>query len=346
MTSLNVDPSLRRYRALIGTGGIGTGVFFTINDNETLGREESRSGRFLNRRDYCKLHIIAHYICVLMDPDFATVLISKVGEDETGRQLIAEMKKDGLDTHLVQTMPGENTLYSFCFLYPDGSGGNLTIDDSACAKVDPRFIREAESQFAAYAGEGIALAAPEVPLNARLELLKLGEKYNFLKAASFTSEEMRDAKEAETLANVDLLALNLHEAAMLAGVSFEEAPEFVVEAAIEVLLQISSSIQVSITAGVHGSWVWDGEKLKYAPIYPVEVAGTAGAGDAHFSGILTGLAAGLSLDEAHDLGVLIAALSVTSGHTISKDISRESLKVFADTQNASLSPSVRKLLES
>ena len=51
-----------RYRALIGVGGIGSGTFFALQGNETLGREESRLGRFLDRRDYCKLHIIAHYV--------------------------------------------------------------------------------------------------------------------------------------------------------------------------------------------------------------------------------------------------------------------------------------------
>ena len=51
-----------RYRALIGTGGIGSGMFFALDGNHTLGREESRSGHFLDRRDYCKLHIVSHYV--------------------------------------------------------------------------------------------------------------------------------------------------------------------------------------------------------------------------------------------------------------------------------------------
>ena len=45
---------------MIGVGGIGSGVFFALDGNHTLGREESRGGRFLDRRDYCKLHIVSH----------------------------------------------------------------------------------------------------------------------------------------------------------------------------------------------------------------------------------------------------------------------------------------------
>ena len=59
-----------RYRALIGTGGIGSGMFFALDGNHTLGREESRSGHFLDRRDYCKLHIVSHYVCRLLGPGF------------------------------------------------------------------------------------------------------------------------------------------------------------------------------------------------------------------------------------------------------------------------------------
>jgi sugar/nucleoside kinase (ribokinase family) len=58
----------------------------------------------------------------------------------------------------------------------------------------------------------------------------------------------------------------------------------------------------------------------------VEVRSTAGAGDALLGGVLAALAAGVPLVDAHeapttlssalDLGVAVAALSVTSPHTI------------------------------
>jgi len=73
-----------RYRALLGTGGIGSGKFFLLQGNHTLGREESRSGRFLDRQDYCKLHIVCDYVKILLGDDFQTFPIGKVGEDEAG----------------------------------------------------------------------------------------------------------------------------------------------------------------------------------------------------------------------------------------------------------------------
>ena len=62
MKSLKVNIDSCHYKAMIGAGGIGSGMFFKLNGDHTLGREESRSGYFLDQKDYCKLHIISHYV--------------------------------------------------------------------------------------------------------------------------------------------------------------------------------------------------------------------------------------------------------------------------------------------
>ena len=185
----------RSSRAMLGVGGIGSGTFFLLNGEHTLGREESRSGHFIDRRDYCKLHIISHYVKVLLG-DIITVLpIGKVGDDEAGQRLMGEMKAAGLDLRYVQIIPGMQTLYSFCFVYPDGSGGNLTTDNSACDLVVGEDVARAEADFAAYQARGIALAVPEVSLAARQKLLQMGTKYDFWRVAVFTSAEIEPAIE-------------------------------------------------------------------------------------------------------------------------------------------------------
>jgi hypothetical protein len=62
------------YTAMIGVGGVGSGSFFKLMGNQTLGREESRSGVFLDQEDHCKLHIISHYVKSLTGPDRVTFL--------------------------------------------------------------------------------------------------------------------------------------------------------------------------------------------------------------------------------------------------------------------------------
>ena len=223
MKSLNVDILASRYRAMLGVGGIGSGVFFALDGNHTLGREESRGGRFIDRRDYCKLHIISHYVKILLGETFQVLPIGKVGGDETGQRLLKEMGAAGLDLRHIQTIPGAQTMYSFCFLYPDGSGGNLTTDNSACDQLDEQDVSRAEADFAYYRTAGIALAAPEVPLAARRKLLQLGTKYGFWRVAAFNSAEIPPAIEMGLLAKADLLALNRDEAEVVARIGPESS---------------------------------------------------------------------------------------------------------------------------
>jgi ribokinase len=346
MAPLHLNAGDCRYRAMLGVGGIGSGVFFALAGNHTLGREESRGGRFLDRRDYCKLHIIAHYVQTLLGPGFTTLPIGKVGDDEAGRRLVEEMKAAGMDTRYVELCPGEQTLTSFCLVYPDGSGGNLTTDDSACDQVHAAWVSRAEPEFARFAGRGIALAAPEVPLAACRKVLELGTAYRCLRVASFVSAEMETAAESGLLGATDLLGINLDEAAALASVSAGgRAPVEVVEAAVERLRGLNPAMLVAITAGQRGSWSWDGTSLAHLPAWPVEVVNTAGAGDAHLAGIIAGLAAGLAMAQAHELGALVAALSVTSPHTIAPEVERGSLRTLADRLHAPLSEAVRDLLQ-
>ena len=58
----------RRYDVVVGTGGIGSGIFLALEGNRTLGREESRPAELLDQRDYCKLHIVCHYVQRLLGP--------------------------------------------------------------------------------------------------------------------------------------------------------------------------------------------------------------------------------------------------------------------------------------
>jgi sugar/nucleoside kinase (ribokinase family) len=344
---LQVNISDCRYQAMIGVGGIGSGSFFALRGNHTLGREESRGGRFLDRRDYCKLHIVSHYVKSLLGSEFTTISIGQVGDDAVGHRLLNEMKDAGLEAGYVRCAPGDQTLFSFCFVYPDGSGGNLTTDDSACAKVDATFVAGAEPEFARYEGNGIALAAPEVPLEAREKLLRLGAEYGFFRAASFLAEEMNSALEMGMLGQTDLLAINVDEAAAAAGTSLVEASDSVseiVEAAVEKLRGINPTLLISITAGKNGSWSWDGEALVHVPAFPAEVVSTAGAGDAHLAGIIASLVVGLTMPQAQELGTLVAAHSVTSPHTIDKRVNRRTLQAFAKGIRAPLSDPVRDIL--
>jgi ribokinase len=160
-------------------------------------------------------------------------------------------------------------------------------------------------------------------MEARQTLLYFGTQYGLFRAASFTSEEIRLALELGMLNYVDLLAINRDEALRLADIHNNTETTRIVQLAVERVKSVNPRILVTVTAGAEGSWLWTGESYLHLPAMKVQPVSTAGAGDAHLAGMLVGIAEGMGLAEAHRLGVVVAGLSVTSPHTINKNINRE-----------------------
>jgi ribokinase len=325
-----------RYDVVVGTGGIGTGVVLALEGNRTLGREESRPAELLDRRDYCKLHIVSHYVKRLLGPRVAVLPVGKVGPDDAGRSLVTQMRAAGLDTTFVGTS-SRPTLFSVCFLYPDGDGGNLSSSTSASAEVGPADVDAARALFEHHRGRGVALALPEVPLEPRLALLQLATEHDWLRVAALVTDEVEAVRESGALRQVDLLALNLDEAAALGRRSAHAAVRDVVEAALRELHETGCTADVVVTAGRRGSWSWDGKDLVHAAA--VDCGGavsTAGAGDAHLAALVVGLVAGAPLASANAFAALVSGLTVRSPHTIDPDLDAAAVVDVARRQGRTL----------
>lgn len=332
-------------------GGIGTGTFFALEGDHTLGRNESRPARRLDLRDYCKLHIIAHHVAVLLGGTpggrpFHVVPIGKVGDDDAGARLRAEMAQAGMDTRFVAAVPDRPTLHSVCFQYPDGSGGNITTADSACAALAPEDVDAALPLIREYGRDCIVLAAPEVPLEPRMRLLAAGTEGGAHRAASLATGEIPQAVSMGLLANVDLLALNEDEATALAGCELDVAsPSRFLAALGETLARHNLAMTALVTAGKHGAYLLREGRHEHCAAIGVCAVSTAGAGDALFGTVLACLAAGVpwgsqrelgppdaadrSVDTPLALAVLAAALSVTSPHTIAPELDLAAVLAFA-----------------
>ena len=350
------------YRRLIGVGGIGTGIFFALEGNHTLGRNESRPARLLDIRDYCKLHIIAHYVAVLLGAEpsgtpFHVVPIGKVGDDEPGRRMLQEMSAAGMDLQLVEIV-NHPTLFSVCFQYPSGEGGNLTTTQSAAAELTAEDVSDALPLLSAGSVRSIALAAPEVPLEARYRLLELATERHAFRAAALTSSEMVTAHKRGFFSLVDLVSINEDEAAALTGRTFDPADPYpFLNACSEVLISCQPSIRVVISAGEHGAFAFVDGVWDHCPAAPAPVAATAGAGDALLAGILSGVAVGMPLicpgpkrisicerplSSALDFGVLLAGYTVTSPHTIHPEAGLEALLEFAGERGIEFSDEISR----
>src|SRR5437868_13643933 len=194
MQKLRID-SNSPYQRVIGVGGVGTGVFFKLAGDHTLGRNESRAGELLDVRDYCKLHIVLHYVAKLLGggnhaSGFEILPLAKIGNDAPGRFVLHEMQMAGINTRFVEPLSGKPTLFSVCFQYPDGAGGNITTNNSAAAELSNPDIDRIREQFAIDPTRTIALAAPEVSLSVRKYFLATASQAGAFRAASFVSGEI------------------------------------------------------------------------------------------------------------------------------------------------------------
>ncbi len=348
------------YRRVVGVGGLGSGIFLALEGNRTLGREESRGARLLEGRDSCKLHIVAHHVSVLLGADpsgrpFHVIPIGAVGADEAGRRLCAEMTQAGMDTSHVMEVEGRPTLFSVCYQYPDGTGGNLTTVDSAAAELDPNDVEALAPVIAEAGPETIVLALPEVRLATRRRLLEIGTEVGAFRVASFLTAEIEEARGSGLLGMVDLVSMNRDEATALVGGAFDARdPRPSLERAARVVGG-DRDVRIVLTAGAAGAFGFEAGRWRHRPALAVGVANTAGAGDALLGGVVAALAAGVpllggpsaaeagpaadhGLADGLDLGVVLAGLAVTSPHTIHPSADLVSLLAFAATHGLTPGP--------
>lgn len=318
-------------------------MFFRLEGNHTLGRGESRAASMVDARDYCKLHIICHHIAVLLGATregspFHVLPLAKIGADESGHRLKAELDRAGVDVRYIDTVENLPTLFSVCFQYSDGSGGNITTADSAAGALTPEDVDRCLPLLRCDGPQTIVLALPETTLAARDHLLKLGAGHGAFRAASFTSAEIAGGGAAEMLRNLDLIALNQDEAEALVHDEFDpDHPDAFLQNCAEQLGGGRSAIRIAITAGKHGAFGLEADEWGHCPAPPVPVVSTAGAGDSLLAGVIAGLVAGMPFTPSGDrrvgsaleFGVLLGSLSVTSAHTIHPGADVPALLEFA-----------------
>lgn len=323
----------KKFDYVVGTGGIGTGILFKFQENTTLGRDESRFAKLADAKDYCKLHIILHYVATL-GPDIPIYTIGKVGNDDAGNNIIKMMKQARINTDYIGVVEDVPTLYSVCFTYPDSDGGNITACNSASNQVEKKDI---DNFFEKISDEnvGLVLAAPEVPLEVREHLLLCGRKRGCFNTASFTSSEVPFCVDREMLRYIDFLSINKDEMRTF----MQEFGCKNIQDPYECYLQMQKfnpHIIVVITWGKEGAFVFGkGQKMKVPAIWKKAV-NSAGAGDCYMGTMIAAFLKGIPIFDNSDgvgiagLAALASSIKVECKDTIDTQITLERLLLCAD----------------
>jgi sugar/nucleoside kinase (ribokinase family) len=319
------------FKTVVGTGGIGSGLIFHLESNRALDRNESRPAILTDIKDYCKQHIILHYIAKILAPDVKVHAIGLVGNDDQGSRMLSEMQSAGIKIDAVGICRNLPTTVSVCLKYPDGSVCNVTSSNGASSEVSSGYIRRSVSDLQLEMdGYTAVIAAPEVPIDARLELLKAGRNGGAFCIASLTGDEADDFKKSGGFLLCDLLSINEAEAEAIAGVRNRKT-EDLANACYRFLYDINPDIMLIITCGRKGSYSFFRGQSECIQPLPTEVVSSAGAGDAYIAGVVCGLALGLPFQygaggcggkRATDLGSYFAGISVASKDTIAESIDK------------------------
>jgi sugar/nucleoside kinase (ribokinase family) len=361
MRYLRIDEN-SPFDQLIGVGGLGTGIFFGLEGDQTLGRNESRPGRLLDVKDYCKLHIVIHYVAKLLGAGakgrFRIIPVGNVGDDSAGRSVIQTMAAVGIDTTHVRVVPTAPTLFSVCFQYPDGSGGNITTSNSAAGTLSCEDVNSLVGLLNTGGPRCIALAVPEVLLETRKRFLELSSRAGSFCAASFVSAEISPARNFGMFDLLDLVALNESEAEIFADHPFApDSPGPFLEKCQQQIRAKYRNLKLIVSAGATGAYAITDSACDFCPAPHVEVASTAGAGDALLGGTLAAVAAGIpfvqpnshphtTIHTALQFGVLLASFKCLSPHTINMSADIDTLLEFGAEGNLQLASEFGSLISS
>ena len=231
----------------------------------------------------------------------AVSMIGRVGDDPAGHKLRGALAEEGIALDGVVTTPGVLSGTAVIFLTPDGQN-RIVLAGGANALLTPADVAAHAAEFG---GARVLVCQLEVPL-------ETVEAAAALAAARGVPLLLNPAPARvlpdDLLARVDYLVPNESEAATLTGLDVHDATS-AAEAARRLL---GSGVRcVVITLGPSGILIADERGCRHMPATPTTVVDTTAAGDSFIGGFATGIAEGLSVDDAARLGLRVARVCVS-----------------------------------
>ena len=233
----------------------------------------------------------------------STAMLGRIGDDDFGRRMIANLVAVGCDVEGLRSLPGASGV-ALILIAETGQNSIVVVPGAndrfgaADVAADARLLR----------GARYALLQLEVPLPTTLAAARAA------RAAGL--EVILDPAPAperlppELLQSVNVLTPNETEAALLAG---REAAEVSVEEARTIAAQLQSRgvPHVIVKLGAKGCLLLEGDTATHVPAPWVKAVDTTGAGDNFNAAFAVACSEGASRLDACQFAVHAAALSVT-----------------------------------
>ncbi len=225
---------------------------------------------------------------------YKTAIMTKIGDDSAGRDVLSELKRFGVSTPLVRKVKGGQTAFSTLLTMTDGERTAL-VHRGVSAKFTPADI----NWNAFKRTHWIYLTSLGGNLNLSKRIIREAHKAGAKIAWNPGSRELKaDHKSLlKILPLVDVLLVNKEEAQMLTGAKTIKQ--------IFKALHTDETIRI-VTDSTKGAWAYYNGKLVHAGTTGVKALSRTGAGDAFGSGFVSGLMKTFDIGTALRIGTMNA----------------------------------------
>jgi fructokinase len=231
-------------------------------------------------------------------------IISRVGNDEIGRELLAFIKKNGVDTDTIQIDENLSTGEVIVQLNEKGSASytiNYPVawDKIICIPEDEIMVKKADALVF-----GSLVCRDSVSQNSLLEII------NYAKYAVFDVNLRAPFYTKEILINLmmqsDFIKFNDDELYEISA--FLNSPYHSLEQNILFIAEKTNTKHICVTKGSHGAVLYYNEKMYYNSGYKIDVVDTVGSGDSFLAGLLSKLLYDKNPQEGIDFACALGAI--------------------------------------
>ncbi|NKQ53266.1 ribokinase [Amycolatopsis sp. K13G38] len=216
-------------------------------------------------------------------------LFGAIGDDHHGTILLDSLRDAGVHTELVETT-ARPTGIAYITVTPDGEN-SILVSPGANHALEPERVEKALS------GAKVMVVSLEIPLRTVERAIETGARAGVRTLLNLSPAA---ALSERTLAALDVLLVNEHEAAWLLGSADDPAK----------LLDLGPRAAV-VTLGARGALVLTPGSAAEIAAPQVDAVDTTGAGDGFTGALAAALAGGADLESAVRKAVQVAAISVT-----------------------------------
>jgi ribokinase len=232
----------------------------------------------------------------------AVRMVGCVGDDDFGRQILANLRAEGIDTVAVRVVPGVPT--GLAMIAVDETGENIIV-------VAPGANHEVGPDDVAAAGAGdrdVLVISAEIPAPAITRALKQTGPTILNLAPAPETTAAANAMVTAAGDHLDWLVVNESEAAAILGHPISGLVE-AAQAATDLIAQ--GPRHAVVTAGAHGAALASKHAAEVITGFRVHAVDTVGAGDTFVGALAVALAAGVPAQEATKAAAAAGAAAVT-----------------------------------